>query len=109
MLGSILLGFIRETNRFFDQPGQDRDDPFLRLGVEALPDVLFHVEPKGQLPLHVVSPPVKRWWLLKHQPYRGERQQLYAHGEGGRAIRAGEMVAHREDDCSHPDPSMLQG
>ena len=89
----VLLSFW--INGLADQPGQCGDDQSLRVGVEGFPDVQFlglsfRFGPKGELALHVFSPPLKGWWVvaLKNRSYGGESQRLYAHVGGGKAIRA---------------------
>lgn len=89
------LVFIFWTHRLLDQPGQQGNHLSLRLGVEVFPEVQFlgwsfRFGPKGQLALHVFSPPLKGRWVLalKHRAYGGKSQPLYVHVGGGQEIRS---------------------
>jgi hypothetical protein len=67
----------------------------LRGGVELLPEGQFlgrsfRFGPKGELALHVLSPPWKGLGALalKNRSYGEESQPLYAHGGGGKENRS---------------------
>jgi hypothetical protein len=83
------------VSRLADQPGQDGDDRCFCLEVEVLPDVQFlrrsfRFGPKGELALHVFSPPWSGLGALdlKDLVSGGESQLFYVHGGDGKEIQA---------------------
>jgi hypothetical protein len=102
VLGSVV--FIVWTDHPSDEPGQFVDHYVLYLGIETHPyacSLLFR--PQGQLPFHVLAPPLKDV-VLKHQMYGGESQLLCAHGGGRKATQARTTTARGEavQDRSRP-------
>ena len=81
-------------NCLADKPGEHREDESFCFGIELLPDLCFlrrvlRFGPKGQLSIHVVSPPLKGSWMavLKNRAFGEESQPLYEREGGEKPFR----------------------